>query len=42
MTKPGDEPGFVCYVPNARRLIDTLVDLGLISVEEEKSSWNKR
>jgi hypothetical protein len=28
--------------PKARRLIDDLVDLGLISVKEEKPSWNDR
>ncbi|MGG7662015.1 hypothetical protein [Dyadobacter sp. BHUBP1] len=28
--------------PKARRLIDDLVDLGLISVKEEKLSWNER
>ncbi len=28
--------------PKARRLIDDLVDLGLISVKEEKRSWNER
>lgn len=28
--------------PKARRLIDDLVDLGLISVREEKRSWNER
>jgi transcription elongation GreA/GreB family factor len=28
--------------PKARRLIDDLVDLGLISVKEEKCSWNER
>lgn len=28
--------------PKARRLIDDLADLGLISVKEEKRSWNER
>nr|WP_295923635.1 hypothetical protein [uncultured Dyadobacter sp.] len=28
--------------PKARRLIDDLVDLGLISVKESKESWNDR
>lgn len=28
--------------PKARRLIDDLADLGLISVKEEKGSWSER
>ncbi|SDG52193.1 hypothetical protein SAMN04487996_119139 [Dyadobacter soli] len=28
--------------PKARRLIDDLADLGLISVKEEKRSWSER
>lgn len=28
--------------PKARRLIDDLADLGLISVKEQKQSWNER
>jgi transcription initiation factor IIE alpha subunit len=28
--------------PKARRLIDDLVDLGLISVKEERRSWSER